>query len=187
MTPTERETGWPLSWTAPALGSLHPLQHLTQQLRSRRQIPLRIRDMGVSQIRGELRQMTLDIDAAPMPPGQRGNGQAMTQIVDARSARIASVAQTDLARQSDERPTHDVVPQAPALIREKEARAVRVRTQTVPPPRETLQHALRGRVHRDIARLTKLCVTDRQHAVHEIDVVTIETQRLASTQTGGGI
>src|ERR1035441_8100211 len=143
--------------------------------------------MGVSQVRGELWQMALDIDAPPMPAGECGNGQAMTQVVDARSAGIAGIAQSDLARQSDERPTHDVISQAPALIREKETRAARVRTQTVPIPRVTLQHALRGRMHRDVARLTKLCVTDRQHAMHEIDVVTIETQRLVGTQTGGDV
>src|SRR5438132_13637208 len=131
--------------------------------------------------------MALDIDAAPMPPGERGNGQAMTQVVDARPAGIAGITQADLARQSDERPAHDVIPQPPALIREEEARAAGVRTQTVPPPRVTLQHALRGRMHRNVPRFTKLCVTDRQHAMHEIDVVTIETQRLAGPQTGGGI
>jgi hypothetical protein len=86
MTPTERETGWPLSQTAAALGSLALLQHLEQQLRSCRQIPLHIRDMGVSQVRGKHWHMALDIDAALMPPGQRGNGQAMAVIPPAELA-----------------------------------------------------------------------------------------------------
>ena len=87
--------------------------------------------------------MALDIDAAAMPPGECINGQAMTQIVDTGSMGIAGVTKADLARQSDECPTHNIIAQAPALIRQEEAQAVWVGTQTVPLPRVSLQHALR--------------------------------------------
>ena len=46
----------------PPLGSLHTFQRGAQQLRSRRQIPLRVGNVGVPQIRRKLWQMALHID-----------------------------------------------------------------------------------------------------------------------------
>ena len=80
--------------------------------------------MGVSEIGRELRQMTLDIDAAAMPIEECANGQSMTKIMQTRAPGVARAAQADLARQLDERPADAPFRQASAAFGEEKARAV---------------------------------------------------------------
>ena len=62
-----------------------------------------------------------------------------------------------------------------------------IEAQAIPQPCVALQSASRGRMHRDVSRFTELGVPNRQHAVDEIHVVTIETQWLVGPQTRGNI
>jgi hypothetical protein len=105
----------------PPLGSLYPLQHAAQQLRGRRQVPLRVRDMCVPQVRGKLRQTTLNIDSAAMPLEERMDGQPMTEPMQTRATRVPRSAQADLVRYLDERPSQRVIRHAGTAIGEKEA------------------------------------------------------------------
>jgi hypothetical protein len=67
-------------------GAFHPSQRLLQQLRGGAEIPVGVGDMHMSEIGGELRQVSLDIHTAAIPSEQRVGGEPVAQIQQARSA-----------------------------------------------------------------------------------------------------
>src|SRR6516165_10794796 len=102
------------------LGSLYAFKRSAQQLRSRRQIPLRVGNVGVAQIRRKLWQMPLHIDSPAIPGDQRLYGQAVTQSVQNRSVRVPRSAQADLVREFNERPSQHVIRHSGSAVGEKE-------------------------------------------------------------------
>src|SRR5260370_15772770 len=99
------------------VGSPPPAQRVAQQFRRRRQVPVGVGDMGVSEISRERGQMSLDIDTAAMPMEECADSQAMTKIMQTRASRVARAAQADLARQLDERPADAPLRQAAGVLR----------------------------------------------------------------------
>jgi len=97
---------------------------------------------------------------------------------------IIGPAQTNLARQLDERPSNGPFGQARTALGKEEARADRVWAQTVTAARIRFQGVLRRQVERHIARLTELRVANGQHAIDEIGVATIQAQRFVATHAG---
>jgi len=79
----------------------------------------------MSEVGGQLGQMALDIDPAAMPPAKGVDGQTVAKVQQARSARIAAVAQADLVGQFDEGPAHAPLRDARAVLGEEEAWALR--------------------------------------------------------------
>src|SRR6266436_3330796 len=124
MPPEERGKSGRCSWTDPPLGSLHPPQRVAQQFRRRREVPVGVGDMGVSEISRERGQTSLDIDTAAMPMEECADSQAMTKIMQTRAPRVARAAQADLAKQLDERPADAPLRQTSAAFGEEKAWAV---------------------------------------------------------------
>src|SRR5882672_2578289 len=131
MSLTAREMSWRLSWMAFAFGSLHPPQHVAQQLRSRREVPLRVRDVCMTQIRAQLWQMTLDIHPATVPLQKCLDGQPVAQPMQARSMRITWSAQANLVREFDECPSQHVIRHVSSTVGEKEPGTVGAATQAI--------------------------------------------------------
>src|SRR5207245_2712180 len=95
-------------------------QRGAQQLRSRGQIPLRVGNVGVPQIRGKLWQMPLHIDPPAIPGDQRPYSQPVTQSMQNRSVRVTWRAQADLVREFHERPSQHVIRHSGSAVGEKE-------------------------------------------------------------------
>src|SRR6266404_362234 len=187
MSLTAWERSWRPSWMAFAFGSLHPPQHVAQQLRSRREVPLRVRDVCMTQIRAQLWQMTLDIHPATVPLQKCLDGQPVAQPMQARSMRITWSAQANLVREFDECPSQHVIRHVSSTVGEKEPGTVGAATQAISEFCVTLQRALCGGVHGDIPCLSKLTVSNLQHAAAQVHIVTLEVQGFVRAQTGGHV
>src|ERR1039457_663244 len=143
MTPATPGTVRLFSWPRVPLRPLHAPHHLTEQLRRGGEIPLRVRNMRVSQKGAELRQTTLDVDTVAMPSRHCINGQSMSKIQNTRSARDPRSTQTDPPTQADEGVARILRAWARSTIQQEEALAGRMRTQAIAEVRITLQGALR--------------------------------------------
>src|SRR5208337_4016706 len=119
----------------------------------------------MAEVGREFGQVSFDVDTVAIPVQERSDRQSMAKVVEAWSSRIAGIAQADLARQLDECPTNAPFGQAGAVLGKEETRAGRIAGETIPTDGIALQGALRRRMHRHIARLAELRLTNRQHAV----------------------
>jgi hypothetical protein len=77
----------------------------------------------VTEVGGKHRELLLDIDPWAMPDEKRPDGEAMPEVVYARSGVVARASQTDLAGQTPEDPMNILVQQSAAALGHKEVRA----------------------------------------------------------------
>lgn len=67
-----------------------------QELRDGGEVPIGIRHMCMTEIGGELRQVVFDVIPVPVPLQEGLDGEAVTKVMNSRSAGILWSAQTNL-------------------------------------------------------------------------------------------
>src|SRR6516164_3462093 len=116
-----------------ALPSLfQPLPGRPQQFRRASQIPVRVGDMGVAEIRGQDRQAPLGIFAVSIPAQQSLGGKSVTKIVQARAATAPRSTQSNLSRQDVEHPVDFAFVQPVAILIHEKVRLCSRAKATVP-------------------------------------------------------
>src|SRR5208337_308164 len=128
--------------------------------------------------------MPLNINAVAIPAEQRGYGQSVTKIVQARPSGISGITQADFVRQFHERPSNTPFGQAGTALGKEEGWTGGGRKQTIPARRVVSQSGLCCRVHGYVARFSELRAANRQHSIFEINIVTIEPRRFVASQPG---
>jgi len=131
--------------------------------------------------------MPLNINAVAIPAEQRGYGQSVTKIVQARPSGISGITQADFMRQFHECPSNTPFGQAATSLGQKECWIGGDRKQTIPARRVASQSGLCCRVHGYVARFAKLRAANRQHTIVEIDIATIEPRRFVASQPCCGV
>ncbi len=142
------------------------------------QIPVRVIEMGVSQISGQRWQTALGVCARAIALPQDLDDHGVPHIVQTRPRRIRDAAQSEFPRQSAERQAQGRVRNPAAKQRDTAGRCVLPKTHCAAP-----SGACR-RVHRDQLGFPELRVAYGQDTLVEIDVRQIKVQCLADTHPG---
>src|SRR5208337_4981259 len=77
--------------------------------------------MDMAEIRAQFRQVPLDVDAFPIPPDERLDGEAVPEVMEPRAIAVFWAAQACPPRQADEGSLDDVCVQPAATLIHKEA------------------------------------------------------------------
>jgi hypothetical protein len=86
-------------------------------------MPIGIAHAGVTEVGGERRELLLDVDPLAIPAEKRPDGEAMPEVVHARSGVIAWAPQTDLAGQAPEDTMNILMQQSTTALGDKEVQA----------------------------------------------------------------
>jgi hypothetical protein len=113
------------SWLTRLSGIGQSLRRQLQKLRDRFQIPVRVMDMHVAEIRREYRQKWNDRAVATIAVDERADREAMTQIVEPRIAASQPMgtkprSHADLGRHARKRVLRSVLRDAYAALGDKE-------------------------------------------------------------------
>lgn len=127
--------------------------------------------------------MPFDIDPPAIPAEKRPDGEAVPEVVHARPGVIARTSQPDLARQAPEDTMNILMQQSTTALGDKEVRAT-ARSQMSITPLGVAEQGLTGRrVQGHEARLAELALSNRQHALVEVDVAALQADRFGQAQT----
>src|SRR3989442_15613165 len=70
----------------------------SEELRGRGEIPVRVRRVGVAEVRGELRELCLDIEAGAIPVREGADGKGVAEIVKPWPMAAGAVAEARRVR-----------------------------------------------------------------------------------------
>jgi len=137
----------------------------------------------VTEVGGKHGELPLDIDPLAIPAEERTDGEAMPQVVDARPSVITRASQADLAGQAPENTMNILVQQSAAPLGHKELRAA-ARPKVSITPFGVAEESFMGRLMQGHeARLGELTLSNRQHALAEVDVAALKADRLGQTHS----
>ncbi len=136
----------------------------------------------MAKVRRQARHDGLDVDTRPVPAENGAHCEAVAQVMEARSAASCATLEASPPRHASEHPP-DVGGDKPgAGGRDEEARRLRDGKEFVTLAGVTPEHTDGARVDRDLAGLTEFAVNNGQHFMVKVDVVTVESARLASAR-----
>ena len=136
----------------------------------------------MAEVGGKHRELLLDIDLLAIPAEKRPDGEAMPEVVYARPGVVARASQPDIAGQAPENTMNILVQQSTAVLGYKEMRAT-TRSQMSIAPCGIAEQGFAGRPMLGYeARLTELALSNRQHALVEVDVAALKADRLGQTR-----
>ena len=72
-----------------------------QEFRDGRDVPVRVGDMDVAKIRAQFRHVPFDIEACPIPPEQRLNGESVPEVMEPWAMALPRPPQACPPRQAD--------------------------------------------------------------------------------------
>jgi hypothetical protein len=105
----------------------------------------------------------------------------MSEVVHARSGTIARAAQTDLAGQAPEDAVDVLMQQSTTALRDEEVCAAARSKMRIAPFGVAAECRAGRQMQRHEAQFAELGQPDRQHARLQVDVVTLEADRLGQT------
>src|SRR5579863_1149627 len=104
--------------------------------------------MNVAQVSGQFGQMHLHIHFGLIPVEQRADGEVVPQVMDARAATAAWLAQADLTGHQQEPAMNGAMEQSASAFPNEKSQTARLRINLVPKPSILLQRLHGGWVQR---------------------------------------
>jgi hypothetical protein len=135
----------------------------------------------VTEIGGKHREPLLDVHTLLIPAEQGPDCEAMPEVVHARSGAITKAPQTDLAGQAPEDTVDVLMQQSTTALGDEEVCAAARSEMCAAPVGVAAERRAGCRMQRHEARLAELGQPDRQQAGLQVDVVTLEADRLGQT------
>ena len=155
-----------------------------QKLRHAREIPVRIRHVSVPQEGGEYGQTLFDIDATAISMEECGHSKVMSEIVKPGSGAVSQVAESDLPRELNKRPSDHTLGQRPSLVGEEETRRRYLRETLIPELGVATEHRDGGRMEWYQARLAELGEADRQERLSQVNVRSVKANNFPDAHAG---
>src|SRR3989304_5261231 len=165
-----------------------PLEALggdAHQLRNGGEIPVSVRHLGVAEIGRERQNLAIDIGAVLVPAQEPAHGEAVAQVVDARSACASPSGPTQSLPEPAEGLFHSCERESGCALSPEEELRSRSTAALLTVRGVASQGQCRRGVKWDQSGLAELACPDGQGAVDEVDVADCEGAGLRDPEFGG--
>src|SRR6266496_4242425 len=145
-----------------------------------------VRRLGMPQVGGQQRHPPVDVLTGPIPVQQRVHGKGMPEVIWARPGTGAASFQSDLADQLDERRVEFRAAHPPSPRRQEERRRGRCREASLTQAGIGAKRTDRARVQRHLPLFVVLSGAHVHHAVVQVDIFAVESERLGGATASDG-
>ena len=145
-----------------------------------------VRRVDVPQVGGQQRHPPVDVLTGPIPGQQRVHGKGMPEVIWARPGTGAASFQSDLADQLDERRVEFRAAHPPSPRRQEERRRGRCREASLTQAGIGAKRTDRARVQRHLPLFVVLSGAHVHHAVVQVDIFAVESERLGGATASDG-